>query len=136
MSNIVDVVVADRNLVTLLRSVRATDLEKELRKDGPFTFFAPTDLAFGRLATGELHELLRPENKVKLTQILNNHVVEGRTNFKDLKDGQKLRTINGRELEVKVKDGNVTIQGAKVQVRDTEASNGVIHFLDTVIQLN
>ncbi|HET9823697.1 MAG TPA: fasciclin domain-containing protein, partial [Chitinophagaceae bacterium] len=125
MSNIVDVVVADRNLATMLRSVKAAGLETELSKTGPFTVFAPTDLAFGKLAAGEITQLLKPENKVRLADIMNYHVVEGKTNFKDLKDGQKLKTLNGKELDVKVSNGDVTISGAKVQGRDSEASNGV-----------
>jgi len=133
MSNIVDVVVADKNLATMLRGVKAAGLETELSKTGPFTVFAPTDLAFGKLAAGEMTQLLKPENKVKLSDILNYHVVEGKTNFKDFKDGQKLKTINGKELDVKVSNGNVTINGAKVQGRDSEASNGVVHSLDTVV---
>lgn len=133
MSNIVEVVVADRNLATMLRSVKAAGLETELNKEGPFTVFAPTDLAFGKLTAGELIEWLKPENKVKLTNILNNHIVEGKTNFKDFKDGQKLKAINGKELTVKVSGSHVSINGAKVQGRDSEASNGVVHSLDTVV---
>ena len=136
MSNILDVVVADKNLVTMLKSVKAAGLETELSKTGPFTVFAPTDLAFGKLAQGELTELLKPENKMKLTGMLNSHVVQGKTNFKDLKDGQKLKTISGKELDVKVKDGKVTINGATVQGRDSEASNGVVHSLDSIISVN
>ena len=133
MSTIVDVVVADRNLATMLRSVKAAGLETELNKPGPFTVFAPTDLAFGKLAADEMTQLLKAENKVKLADIVNYHVVTGKTNFKDLKDGQKLKTVNGKELDVKVSNGNVTINGAKVQGRDNEASNGVVHSLDTVV---
>ena len=133
MSNVVDVVVADKNLATMLKGVKAAGLEVELSKTGPFTVFAPTDLAFGKLAAGQMTELLKPENKVKLSDILNYHVVAGKTNFKDLKDGQKLKTINGKELDVKVSNGNVTINGATIQARDSEASNGVVHSLDTVI---
>ena len=133
MSNIVDVVVADKNLATMSKGLKAAGLETELGKTGPFTVFAPTDLAFGKLAAGEITELLKPENKVKLTDILNYHVVEGKTNFKDLKDGQKLKTMNGKELDVKVSNGNVTVNGSKVQGRDSEASNGVVHSVDSVI---
>lgn len=136
MTNIVEVVVADKNLATMLRGVKAAGLETELSKTGPFTLFAPTDLAFGKLASGELTELLKPENKIKLADILNHHVVEGKTNFKDLKDGQKLKTVNGKELDVKVSGGDVTINGAKLQGRDSEASNGVVHSLDAVIMKN
>lgn len=135
MSNIVDVVVADKNLASMSRGVKAAGLETELSKAGPFTIFAPTDIAFGKLAAGEMDELLKPENKVKLSDILNYHIVEGKTNFKELKDGQKLKTLNGKELDVKVSGSNVTINGAKVQGRDSEASNGVVHSLDAILSV-
>lgn len=136
MSNILEVVVANKNLVTMMKGLKAAGLETELTKTGPYTVFAPSEMAFGKLASGELAELLKPENKVKLTGILNNHIVAGKTNFKDLKDGQKLKAVSGRELDVKVINGDVTINGAKLQGRDAEASNGVVHSLDTVISLN
>jgi uncharacterized surface protein with fasciclin (FAS1) repeats len=136
MSNIIDVVVADKNLATMSKSVKAAGLETELAQKGPFTVFAPSDMAFGKLASGVLTNWMKPENKIKFAGILNHHVVEGKNNFKDLKDGQKLVTVNGRELQVKITNGNVTINGAKVQGRDSEASNGVVHSLDTVIALN
>jgi len=115
------------------KSVKAAGLETALAKRGPFTLFAPTDLAFGKLAEGELAKLLKPENKVKLAGMLNYHVVEGKTHFKDLKDGQKLRTVGGKELNVTVDNGEVTINGAKLQGRDHDASNGVVHSIDKVI---
>jgi uncharacterized surface protein with fasciclin (FAS1) repeats len=133
MSNLVDVVVADKNLATLLKSVKASGLESILAENGPFTVFAPTDMAFGKLGSDELAELLKPENKVKLTDLLNDHVVRGKTNFKDLKDGKKLTTLGGHELTVKTDNGKVCINGATVQARDHEASNGVIHSMDTVM---
>ena len=136
MSNIVDVVVADKNLATMSKSVKAVGLETELVKTGPFTVFAPSEIAFGKLASGVLADWLKPENKIKLTGILNYHVVEGKNNFKDLKDGQKLKTLEGKELDVKVSNGDVTINGAKVQGRDKEASNGIVHSLDTVLSVN
>ena len=81
----------------------------------------------------ELAELLKPENKMKLADMLNSHVVEGKTHFKDFIDGQKLKNLNGKELSVKISNGDVTINGAKIQGRDNEASNGVVHSLDAVI---
>jgi len=98
MSNIVDVVVADKNLATMSKSVKATGLETELAKQGPFTVFAPSEMAFGKLASGVLTGWMKPENKIKFAEVLNHHVIEGKTNFKDLKDGQKLVTVNRREL--------------------------------------
>ena len=135
MSNVIEVVVADKNLATMSKSVIAAGLETELAKKGPFTVFAPSEIAFGKLASGVLTDWMKPENKIKFAEMLNHHVVDGKTNFKDLKDGQKLVTVNGRELQVKVTNGDVTINGAKVQSRDNEASNGVVHSLDTVIAL-
>jgi uncharacterized surface protein with fasciclin (FAS1) repeats len=133
MSNVLEVVVANNNLATMLRTVKAVGLETELSKTGPFTLFAPTDLAFGKLPIGLLTELMKPENKVKLTEILNHHIVEGKTNFKELKDGQKLKTIGGEQLDVKVKDGKVTINGAQLQGSERGATNGVVQSLDTVL---
>ena len=131
MSNVLDIMIADRNLATILRSVEAARLETEWSKPGPFTVFAPTDLAFGKLSEGEITELLKPENRIKLTGILNNLVVEGRNNFKDFADGQKLKTLNGKELLVHVANGSVTVNGARVQARDMQADNGVVHSVDT-----
>jgi uncharacterized surface protein with fasciclin (FAS1) repeats len=83
-----------------------------------------------------MENLLKPENKTKLTDLLNHHVVVGKINFKDLKDGERLKTVNGKDLVVQVKDGNASIEGAKIQGHDVEASNGVIHSLDTVMLKN
>ncbi len=135
MSNIIGVVVADKNLGIMSKNVKAAGLELELSKQGPFTVFAPTDLAFGKLAEGELPELLKPENKVKLADLLNHHVVAGRISFRELTDGQKLKTIGGKELDVKVVDGKVSINGSKVQGRDSNASNGIVHSVDTVMTI-
>lgn len=135
MSNVVDVVVADKNLATMSKSVKAVGLDTVLSQKGPFTIFAPTDIAFGKLEAGKMEQLLQTENKEKLTELLNHHVVEGITNFGDLKDNQKLVTVNGRELTVKVNEGKVTVNGATVQGRDNAGSNGVVHSVDTVIEM-
>jgi len=79
---------------------------------------------------------LKPENKAKLVDVLNCHIIDGRVNFKDFKDGEKLKTLNGRELHVRVKDGHVRIEGAEVKSHDLSSSNGVIHSLDTVALMN
>lgn len=136
MSNVVEVVVADKNLATMSKGVTAAGLDTELSRKGPYTIFAPTDLAFGKLDNGRMEELLKIENKSKLTELLSHHVVEGLNNFIDLKDNQKLVTLNGRELNVKVADGKVTINGSVLQGRDHVGSNGVVHSLDTVIEMN
>ena len=136
MSNITQVINVDKNMKMLKKSVHASDTDQLLSSSGPFTIFAPSDLAFGKLDKEVLENFLKPENKTKLTDVLNYHVVSGKFNFKDLKDGEKLKTVNGKELHVQVKDGNVSVEGAKIQARDVQTSNGVIHSLDTVMMKN
>ncbi len=136
MSNITQVVNEDKHMTTLKKSVVAAGLDKVLSGAGPFTVFAPSDQAFEKLDKGVLDNLLKPENKAKLADVLNHHVVPGKINFKDLKDGEKLKTVNGKELSVHVKDGHVAIGNAKIQAHDVQTSNGVIHSLDTVMVKN
>ena len=136
MTNITQVVNADKNLTTLKKSVIASGLDKVLSGNGPFTVFAPSDLAFEKLGKGVLDDLLKIENKAKLVDVLNYHVVPGKLNYKDFKDGEKLKTVNGKELLVHVKNGSISIQGAKIQDHDLQTSNGVIHSLDAVMFKN
>ena len=121
-------------MTTLKKGVHASDLDQLLSSTGPYTLFAPTDLAFGKLESNILEELLKKENKVTLTALLNQHVVAGKIAFNDLKDGQKLNTLDGREITVSVAEGQVKIDGAAIQQHDMKATNGVIHALDTVLK--
>jgi uncharacterized surface protein with fasciclin (FAS1) repeats len=100
--------------------------------------FAPTNAAFGKLPAGTVDTLVKPESKATLTKILTYHVVPGKLNAADLKDGQKLKTVEGEELTVKASDGKVMIVDAKggsstVTIADVNQSNGVIHVIDTVL---
>ena len=133
MSNIAQLVNVEKNMTTLKKTVLASGLDQVLSGRGPYTIFAPTDIAFGKLDKGILENLLKPENKTKLTDLINRHVVAGKINIKDLKDGEKLKTVNGRELLVHVEDGHATIEGVKIQDQDVQASNGVLHSVETVI---
>ncbi len=134
MSNITQVVKQEKYMTTLNRGVTASGLDQVLSGTGPFTLFAPSDLAFGKLEGGTIEGLLKTENKLKLADLLNHHVVAGKIEFKDLKDGEKLKTMNGKELSVHIKDGKVSVNGAAIQQRDVKTSNGVIHSLDTVLK--
>jgi uncharacterized surface protein with fasciclin (FAS1) repeats len=134
MSNITQVVRKDRNLTTMNKGVIAAGLDQTLSGRGPYTVFAPSDLAFEKLESGMLENLLKPENKIELKELINYHVVAGQVNFKDLKDGDKLKTLSGKELSVKVTDIKVSIDGATIQNRDLKTSNGVIHSLDSVLK--
>jgi len=133
MSNITQVVRTDENLTTLKKGVIASGVDQVLEAIGPYTLLAPLDMAFRKLDGNTLADLLKPESKVQLTRLLQQHVVVGKVNFKDLKDGSKLTTLLGKHLSVKVQDGNVSIDNATIQTHDIQASNGVIHSLDTVL---
>jgi uncharacterized surface protein with fasciclin (FAS1) repeats len=134
MSNLTQIIKNEKNLTTLNRGFLASGLDQVLSGPGPFTVFAPSDLAFGKLESGIVEILLKPENKTKLTDLLNYHVIAGKIDFKDLKDGGKLKTLNGKELSVQVKNGKASVNDATIQIRDVQTSNGVIHSLDTVLK--
>jgi uncharacterized surface protein with fasciclin (FAS1) repeats len=132
MSNITQVVNTDKNLKTLKQSVHSSDLDQLLSSTGPFTFFAPSDLAFEKLDKGFMENLSEPQNKLRLTDLLNNHIVKGKIHFKDLKDGDNLEAINGNQLLVEVKNGAVSIGDAVILGREAKITNGVVHSTDTV----
>jgi uncharacterized surface protein with fasciclin (FAS1) repeats len=131
--NIVENAANANNVTTLVAAVKAADLVGTLSGPGPFTVFAPTDDAFKKLPAGTVENLVKPENKEKLTKILTYHVVPGTMTAADLKDGQTLKTVNGAELKVTVKDGAVMINGAKVAIADVISSNGVTHVIEEVL---
>lgn len=134
MSNITQVINVDKNLKTLKKGVHASDLDQLLSSTGPFTFFSPSDLAFEKLQAGTMEKLLEPQQKAQLADLMNNHVVSGKILFKDLKDGDKLTTLNGKELLVEVKNGEVHIGTIAILARDAKISNGAMHLVDTVMQ--
>ncbi len=127
--------IASTDCKTLAAAVTAADLVETLQGEGPFTVFAPTDAAFAKIQS-DVDNLLKPENKSKLSKILTYHVVSGEMMANDLADGQELTTVEGSKLKVMVKDGEVTVGGAKVTSADIEASNGVIHVIDKVLMPN
>ena len=120
---------------TLVAAVKAAGLVETLQGTGPFTVFAPTDDAFAKLPKGTVEDLLKPENKQKLIALLTYHVVPGKVMAADVKTMQA-KTVNGQSLDVKVADGAVTVDNAKVVKTDVAASNGVIHVIDTVVMPN
>ena len=133
MSNIVDVIGENNTLMTMAQAVKSAGLDEELKHKGPYTLLAPSEIAFGKLPGGELAELLKPKNRIKLTSIINSYIIVGKRNIKDLKSGQLLKTRGGQNLDVKVRKGQVIINGAAVQEQDMEASNGVVHAVDKVV---
>lgn len=132
-STVVDIAVGSADHSTLVTAVTTAGLVETLSGAGPFTVFAPTNAAFAALPAGTVETLLKPESKADLTGILTYHVVPGTLKAADLTDGQKLKTVNGAELTVSVKDGKVMIDGANVTAADLVAGNGVVHVLDAVV---
>ena len=131
-STVVAVASGNPDFSTLVAAVKAAGLVDTLNGQGPFTIFAPTNAAFEKLPAGTLDDLLKPENKEKLTAILTYHVVPGKVMAADVATG-KVKTVQGGELDVKVEDGSVTVNGAKVVQTDIVGSNGVIHVIDSVV---
>jgi uncharacterized surface protein with fasciclin (FAS1) repeats len=131
--NIVDTAVAAGSFTTLAKALKAADLVATLEGPGPFTVFAPTDEAFAKLPAGTLENLLKPENKDKLRRILTYHVVAGEVRAADVVKLQSAKAVSGDTITVTARDGNVHVDGANVTKTDIDASNGVIHVIDTVI---
>ena len=132
--NIVDVAAKNGSFNTLVAAVKAAGLVETLSGKGPFTVLAPTDAAFAKLPAGTLEMLLKPENKKQLVDILTYHVVPGVAAYSDaVVKMTEVPTVLGSPIAVKVVGGKVTLNGATVVIADVEATNGVIHVVDTVI---
>jgi uncharacterized surface protein with fasciclin (FAS1) repeats len=132
-ATVVDIAVGSADHSTLVAAVKAADLVATLSGAGPFTVFAPTNAAFTALPAGTVDNLLKPENKAKLSSILTFHVVAGAVKSTDLTDGMKAKTVNGEEITIGVKEGKVTVNGANVTAADLVSGNGVVHVIDAVI---
>ncbi|MEZ5461252.1 fasciclin domain-containing protein [Dokdonella sp.] len=129
--DIVDTAVAAGSFTTLATALDAADLIATLKGPGPFTVFAPTDAAFEKLPAGTLDGLLK--DKAALTGVLTYHVVSGKVMAADVVKLTSADTVNGKSVTIKVVDGKVMINGATVVTADIEASNGVIHVIDSVL---
>jgi transforming growth factor-beta-induced protein len=131
--DIVDTAVAAGSFKTLATALKAAGLIEALKGKGPFTVFAPTDEAFAKLPPGTVETLLEPDNKEKLISILKYHVVPGRVYSEDAVAAKKATTLQGGDLSIIVSDGQAMVNGAKIVATDIDASNGVIHVIDSVI---
>ena len=131
--DIVDVAAANGSFSTLVAAVKAAGLVDTLKGDGPFTVFAPTDEAFAKLPASTVENLLKSENKDKLTAILTYHVVSGKVMAADVVKLDSATTVQGQSVNVTTNDGSVMINNANVVMADVKASNGVIHVIDTVL---
>jgi uncharacterized surface protein with fasciclin (FAS1) repeats len=143
--NIVENAVNSKDHTTLVAAVKAADLVGTLTSAGPFTVFAPTNAAFGKLPAGTVETLVKPENKDTLTKILTYHVIAGKFMAADVikavkkgKGKAALTTVQGETLTASLKGGSVILTDAKggtskVTIANVNQSNGVIHVIDTVL---
>lgn len=132
-ATVVDIAVGSADHTTLVAAVKAAELVETLSGAGPFTVFAPTNAAFEKLPKETVEGLLTPEKKPDLAGILTYHVVAGSVKAADLIDGQMVKTVNGKELKVSIKDGKVMIGSANITAADLVAGNGVVHVIDAVL---
>lgn len=131
--DIVDNAMGSEDHTTLVSAVKAAGLVETLKGEGPFTVFAPTNEAFNKLPKGTVENLLKPENKGKLTSVLTYHVVPGAIKSGDLKNGQTLKTVQGENLMITEKDGKWFVNGAQITIADVISSNGVTYVIDAVV---
>ena len=142
---IVDNAVNSKDHTTLVAAVQAAGLVDTLKSAGPFTVFAPTNAAFGKLTAGTVETLVKPENKGTLTKVLTYHVVAGRMSAADLAENARmhggkatLKTVEGQTLTVSQRGGGWIVTDSKggvaaITIPDVNQSNGVIHVVDTVL---
>ena len=131
--SIVVIAAGAEDFSTLVAAVKAAGLVDVLSSKGPFTVFAPTNEAFAKLPEGTVESLLKPENKDKLIAVLKYHVVPGKVMAKDVVKVDSAKTAQGSSVTVTVEGKTVKVDNATVVKTDIEASNGVIHVIDTVI---
>ncbi len=131
--NIVEVADSAGSFATLLAAAQAAGLADVLANDGPFTVFAPTDAAFAKLPAGTVETLLKPENRGKLADVLKYHVVQGRVYSDAALKAGKAKTLLGGQIKIKAWGGKAMVNNAELLETDIEASNGVIHVIDTVL---
>lgn len=143
--NIIQNAVNSKDHTTLVAAVKAAGLVDTLEGPGPFTVFAPTNQAFAKLPAGTVDNLLKPENKAKLTAVLTYHVLPGKFTTKDIrekiKEGHgeaKLKTVEGSDLIAREHDGKIELEGAKgshatITIPNVEQSNGVIQVVNGVL---
>lgn len=130
---IVETAVAAGSFKTLVAAVKAAGLAGTLSGKGPLTVFAPTDAAFAKLPAGTVESLLKPENKAKLVSILTYHVVSGRVYSGDAVAAKKATSLESSTIDISVTASGAKINNASLVAADIDASNGVIHVIDTVL---
>ncbi len=131
--NIVQIAVSSKDHSMLVTALKAAALVDAMSNAGPFTVFAPTNAAFGKLPAGTVEDLLKPEKKDALSNILEYHVYLGVITTENMHDGQTLGEVNGKNITLNVKDGKYMVNGKANIIASIRASNGIIHVIDEVL---
>ena len=131
--DVVKVAAGSKDHTTLVAAIKQAELVDALSNAGPFTVFAPTNAAFDKLPKGTVEDLMKPENKEKLQDILQYHVFVGSLKADYLQDGQTLNEVNGGNITISKKDGKIMINNSATIVASIPASNGIIHVIDAVL---
>lgn len=121
------------DIKTFIEAGSAVGLKDLFQGTGPFTLFAPSNAAVVKYGTDKFNKLLKPENHDALVDLILYHVVPGEYLSKSIKKDMTVRTINGKELQITVENGEIRVNGAKVIHADMEGPNGVVHEIDTVL---
>jgi transforming growth factor-beta-induced protein len=130
--NIIDTAIQRGTFTVFSGLLEGSLLEKRLRSESSFTLFAPADIAFTRLSAITLHWLLEPQNEQRLVEILRYHIVHGRLSCKQLEQIKSARTEQGQELKIDLRQ-TILIDSARIILRDIDATNGVIHGIDSLL---
>ena len=133
-ANIINKLNETGKFTKLNETLTKSGLNKNLEGDGPFTVFAPLDDAFAAISAQTYYGLLREENKQKLVNILGRHVFSKKITSSDIDGEIKIKAINNEEITIKKVNGIVYINEAEVVTADIETANGVIHFINRVLQ--
>ncbi len=131
--NVVQIAVGSKDHTTLVTALKAASLVDALSNAGPFTVFAPTNAAFEKLPAGTVENLLKPDQKDALSNILEYHVYVGVITTENMHDGQSLGEVNGKNITINVKDGKYMVNGKANIIASIRASNGIIHVIDDVL---
>lgn len=131
--NVVQIAIGSKDHTTLVAAVKAAQLVDALSNAGPFTVFAPTDEAFSKVPKETLDNLMKPENKDALSNILEYHTFVGVIKTEQMRDGQKLNQVNLKNIVLSVKDGKVMVNGKANILASVPASNGIVHVIDAVL---
>jgi Secreted and surface protein containing fasciclin-like repeats len=133
VKDVVKVAVNSADHTTLVAALKQAELIDALSNAGPFTVFAPTNAAFDKLPKGTVENLMKPENKETLTDILEYHVYVGNLGAELMEDGKVLNEVNGGNITISNKDGKIVINNSATIITSIHAANGIIHVIDGVL---